>query len=140
MTGVSSPWIWVWIFWKYYSEKNQNFTRCMSQTCSLHKKVCRQWFVLKSLGIWGSPSSKKHAFNYMVKIQLGGKSSFYIIFTISFWKAIWFLQVQPPIFQEIMVIIKIESHLCYSKTLWKIESVNKVFWFWYWQRLKKIFF
>ena len=27
-----------------------------------------------------------------------------------------------------------------SKTFWKIESVNKAFLFWYWQRLKKIFF
>ena len=28
----------------------------------------------------------------------------------------------------------------YIKTFWKIESVNKVFLFWYWQRLKKNFF
>ena len=26
------------------------------------------------------------------------------------------------------------------KTFWKIESVNKAFLFWYWQRLKKFFF
>ena len=27
-----------------------------------------------------------------------------------------------------------------AKTFWKIESVNKAFFFWYWQRLKKFFF